>query len=103
MKWRRKCLILVVGSEINCYRPSKKVKVNKKKPFRRSVNTVGGQLLVNNGGLAVKDNEINVEDCIIQLFERVAYLEELVKRLENTIHYHRKMGEADGFGYWQLG
>jgi len=64
---------------------------------------VGGQVLVNNGGLAVEDNEINVEACIIQLFERVAYLEELVKRLENTIHYHRKIGEADGFGYWQLG
>jgi hypothetical protein len=79
------------------------VKVNLKKAFRRSVNTGGELVLVNNGGLAVKDNEMDLESCIIQLFERVAYLEELVKRLENTIHYHRRIGEADGFGYWQLG
>ena len=103
MKWRRKCLILVVGSEINCYRPSKKVKVNKKKPFRRSVNTVGGQLLVNNGGLVVKDKIDLLEIRIEHLEDLVLQMAETIRRIENTIHYHRKIGDADGFGYWQMG
>jgi len=51
----------------------------------------------------MKNDDMDLEACIIQLFERVAYLEEQVRRLENTIHYHRKIGEADGFGYWQMG
>jgi len=54
-------------------------------------------------GLMMKNDDMDLEACIIQLFERVAYLEEQVRRLENTIHYHRKIGEADGFGYWQMG
>jgi len=38
----------------------------------------------------------HVEDLVLQMAE-------LIRRIENTIHYHRKIGEADGFGYWQVG
>lgn len=62
-----------------------------------------GNVIVMKGGILMTNNDMCVESCIIQLFERVAYLEEQIKRLENTIHYHRKIGEADGFGYWQVG
>jgi len=54
------------------------------------------------GGQTMKNDE-TMADAIIYLTERVAELEEKLKRLENTIHYHRKIGEADGFGYWQVG
>jgi len=40
---------------------------------------------------------------IAHLEERISELEHIVKQLHNTIHYHRKIGEADGFGYWQVG
>ena len=54
------------------------------------------------GGQTMKNDE-TMADAIIYLTQRVAELEEKLKRLENTIHYHRKIGEADGFGYWQMG
>jgi len=47
--------------------------------------------------------EVLVVSVYAELEARIVELEELVKRLENTIHYHRKIGDADGFGYWQMG
>ena len=54
-------------------------------------------------GLMMKSDVLKIVDAHNLLVERIQELEEKVKRLENTIHYHRKIGDADGFGYWQMG
>ena len=77
--------------------------MNLKKALRRSVNTVGEPVLVNNGGLAVKDKIDLLEIRIRHLEDLVLQMAETIRRIENTIHYHRKIGDADGFGYWQVG
>ena len=51
----------------------------------------------------MKSDVLKIVDAHNLLVERIQELEEKVKRLENTIHYHRKIGDADGFGYWQMG
>lgn len=55
------------------------------------------------GGQTMK-NEIELMKISIAILEeRVAELEQIVKRLHNTVHFQKKHSGEDGFGYWQLG
>jgi proteasome assembly chaperone (PAC2) family protein len=49
-------------------------------------------------------NELEMMKISIAILEeRVAELEQIVKRLHNTVHFQKKHSGEDGFGYWQVG
>ena len=60
-------------------------------------------VIVMKGGILMTSELEMLEIRIQHLEDLVLQMAETIRRIENTIHYHRKIGEADGFGYWQVG
>jgi len=54
------------------------------------------------GGTLTSEIEL-LKISIAILEERVGELEDIVRRLHNTVHFQKKHSGEDGFGYWQVG